>query len=105
LATKELMNLSNEIRQDLENVQRIEHALGLINTHVVEIDKNVQAVELRLEQYNSTLKVNTSSLEHHVKRTDVAEDRITLVESRFFTLMTALIMAFVGAMLAFLFKK
>lgn len=121
------MNLSSELKTDLQAIQRIEASLAHINNHVKEIDKNVQAVELRLETYNSTLKVNTAQLAEHIRRTELAEralvlleakaeasvkavadkteSRIQVTDGRFFALLATLVVCLLGATFAFLLKK
>lgn len=114
------MNLTNEQNQDLKfdlaTIQRIERSLEHINGHVKEIDKNVQAVEIRLEGYNSVLKVNTSQLAEHMRRTAAAEQTLLLIEKksedkfqvldgRMFTLLSAVVISLIGAVVAFTLRR
>lgn len=117
------MNLKTDLQQDLQAVQRIEQSLIHVNNHLKSITENVHAVELRLESYNSTLKVNTASLEEHIRRTEAAEKalvelekkadaavkavlttteaKLQVVDGRLFTLLSAIVISLIGAIVAF----
>ena len=85
-------------------IQAIENNLRHISSHLKEIDKSLQAVEVRLETYNGTLKVNTASLETHIKRTEILEISQKDDRARYFQLMISLVIALFGVIITIALK-
>lgn len=62
-----------------------------------EIRDDVKAIRADVTEIKTVLAVNTESLKHHVKRTELAEERIGRVETWTLGLLTAILLAVIGA--------
>lgn len=52
-----------------------------MDAKIKELHEDVKEIKTDLKAVSLTLERNTASLEHHVKRTDMAEERIKRVET------------------------
>ena len=64
-----------------------------------DIKADIKDIKESVHRIDRTLAINTESLVHHVKRTDVAERRIERVESWMLGLLSAILVAILGILM------
>lgn len=64
-----------------------------------EVRADIKAIRDKVENIDKNVAVNTASLGHHMKRTELAENRLSKLETWTLGLLTALLLAVTGVMI------
>lgn len=61
------------------------------------MQEDIKAIRSDISEIKTVLAVNTESLKHHVRRTELSETRISKIETWTLGLLTAILLAVIGA--------
>lgn len=68
-----------------------------IKEDIAEVRKDVKSIKDDINDIKTSIAVNTLSLQHHIKRTDLSEQRLGKIESWTLGLLTAILLAVIAA--------